>query len=92
VVGAKGSGHVRQAGGDSELELRRHNGGDAGGNGLCGWCGCGQRSTAWWIVLRPQHRYQALRLKAHRCAALGLDSGTAAERLASIPSTPQWTA
>ena len=35
-----------------------------------------------------EYRYQALRLKAHRCAAAGLDSGTAAERLASMPSTP----
>src|SRR5246127_2443455 len=37
-------------------------------------------------------RHTALRLKAHRCAALWLDSGTAAERLASMPSTPQWIA
>jgi hypothetical protein len=29
---------------------------------------------------------------AHRCAAAGLDSGTAAERLASVPSTAQWIA
>jgi hypothetical protein len=29
---------------------------------------------------------------AHRCAAAGLDSGTAAERLASMPSTAQWIA
>jgi len=45
----------------------------------------GARSTAWRIVLRPEHRYQALRLKAHRCAAVGLDSGTPAELLASMP-------
>jgi hypothetical protein len=29
---------------------------------------------------------------AHRCAAAGLDSSTAAERLASMPSTAQWIA
>src|SRR5206468_4232004 len=29
---------------------------------------------------------------AHRCAAAGLDSGTAAAILASMPSTPQWIA
>src|SRR5262245_24202880 len=29
---------------------------------------------------------------AHRCAAAGLDSSTAAERLASMPSTVQWIA
>ena len=45
----------------------------------------GARSTAWRIVLRPERRYQALRLKAHRCAAAGLDSGTPAELLASMP-------
>ena len=55
----KSNGHVRQAGGDSRLNLRR--------------LGCvesrlrsvhskGSRSTAWRIVLRPQRRYQALRL------------------------------
>ena len=81
-------GHARQAGGDSTLKLRRH-----------GYGGLGAKSSAavHWrerdrrpgrIVLRPQYRYQALRLKAHRCAAAGLDSGTAAERLASMPSTP----
>jgi hypothetical protein len=56
------------------------------------YASCEQRSMAWQIVLRPQRRYQALRLKAHRCAALGLDSDTAAERLASMPSTAQWIA
>ena len=29
---------------------------------------------------------------AHRCAAAGLDSGAPAERLAFVPSTPQWIA
>src|SRR5215472_4478149 len=83
-----GHGHARQAGGDSTLKLRCH-----------GYCGLGAkssaavhckgaRSMAGRIVLRPEYRYQALRLKAHRCAAAGLDSGTAAERLASMPSTP----
>jgi hypothetical protein len=44
------------------------------------------------IVQRAQRRYQALRLTAHRCAAAGLDSGTAPAVLASMPSTPQWIA
>ena len=59
---------------------------------VCSRCGCGQRSTAWRIVQRAQRRYQALRLTAHRCAAAGLDSGTAPAVLASMPSTPQWIA
>jgi hypothetical protein len=59
---------------------------------FCSRCGCGQRSTAWRIVQRAQRRYQALRLTAHRCAAAGLDSGTAPAVLASMPSTPQWIA
>jgi hypothetical protein len=40
----------------------------------------GARSTAGRIVLRPECPYQALRVKAHRCAAAGLDRGSAAER------------
>src|SRR5438045_2303687 len=59
---------------------------------VCSRCGCGQRSTAWRIVQRAQCRYQALRLTAHRCAAAGLDSGTAPAVLASMPSTAEWVA
>lgn len=80
-------GHVRQAGGVSGVWLGRDECHGAGGKVGCGRCGCEQRSTAWRIVLRPQRRDQALRLKTHRCAALGLDSGTAAERLVSMPSS-----
>jgi hypothetical protein len=64
------TGHVRQAGGDSGVELSGHNGRrrqwkrwSAAG------AAAGARSTAWRIVLRPQRRYQALRLR--RTAADG---------------------
>jgi len=84
------NGHARQAGGDSTLKLRRmgtaasvqnHLRRCTGGSAIDGQGG-----------LCCVHRYQALRLKAHRCAAAGLDSGTAAERWASMPSTPSWIA
>ena len=81
-------GHARQAGGDSTLKLRCHGYGGLGAKSSAAVHCKGARSTAGRIVLRPEYRYQALRLKAHRCAAAGLDSGTAAERLASMPSTP----
>src|SRR5215510_2376205 len=81
-------GHARQAGGDSTLKLRCHGYGGLGAKSSVAVHCKGARSTAGRIVLRPEYRYQALRLKAHRCAAAGLDSGTAAERLASMPSTP----
>ena len=80
-------GHARQAGGDSTLKLRRHGYGGLGAKSSAAVHCKGARSTAGRILLRPEYRYQALRLKAHRCAAAGLDSGTAAERLASMPST-----
>src|SRR5262249_55683668 len=80
-------GHARQAGGDSTLKLRCHGYGGLGAKSSAAVHCKGARSTAGRIVLRPEDRYQALRLKAHRCAAAGLDSGPAAERLASMPST-----
>src|SRR5215472_12857307 len=82
------AGHARQAGGDSTLKLRRHGYGGLGAKSSVAVRCKGARSTASRIVLRPQYHYQALRLKAHRCAAAGLDSGIAAARLASMPSTP----
>jgi hypothetical protein len=38
----------------------------ASAKAVWGRCGCGRRSTAWRIVLRPQHRYQAPAPSAHR--------------------------
>src|SRR5215469_1876557 len=85
-------GHARQAGGDSTLKLRRHGYGGLGAKSSVAVHCKGARSAASRIVLRPEYRYQALRLTAHRCAAAGLDRGTAAERLVSMPSTPSWIA
>src|SRR5437762_13099962 len=62
-------GHVRQAGGDSGVELGRHNGRRRQWER---WSAAGARSTAWRIVLRPQRRYQALRLRRTAARLRGL--------------------
>src|SRR5262249_19252096 len=77
IVGAVG--HARQAGGESTLKLRRHGYGGLGAKSSAAVHCKGARSTARRIVLRPEYRYQAPRLKAHPCAAAGLYSGTAAD-------------
>ena len=63
---------LRQAGGDSGLELRRHEHSGVGGKVGYRRCGCRQRSTAWRIVLRPERRYQALRLRRTAARLRGL--------------------
>src|SRR6201985_3539773 len=79
-------GHVRQAGGDSRLKLRRHGCDGAGVEShLRSVHSKGARSTAWRIVLRPQRHNQALRLRRTAARLRGLDSGTAVERWAFMP-------
>ena len=84
-------GHVRQGGVVSRLVEDRHQSGGASRSRLrslrlCaavdGMADCAA-ATAPLSSPAPS---------AHRCAAAGLDSSTAAERLASMPSTAQWIA
>jgi len=85
------AGHVRQGGVVSRLVEDRHQSGGASRSRLrslrlCaavdGMADCAA-ATAPLSSPAPS---------AHRCAAAGLDSSTAAERLASMPSTAQWIA
>jgi len=54
-------------------------------------CG-GSRSTAWWIVLRPQGRYQALRLWRTAARLRGLTAPLRPSVEHSCRSTAQWIA
>jgi len=49
---------------------------------VCRRYGGGQRSTAWRIVPRSQHRYQALRLWRTAARLRDVDGGATVERLA----------
>src|SRR5262252_5827480 len=86
-------GHVRQAGGDSRLKLRRLGCGGRGWKVLCGgWHSKGPRSTAWRIVLRPQRRYQALRLRRTAARLRGLTTALRPSVGHPCRSTAQWIA
>jgi len=89
----RGKGHVRQAGGDSRLKLRRLGCGGRGWKVLCGgWHSKGPRSTAWRIVLRPQRRYQALRLRRTAARLRGLTTALRPSVGHPCRSTAQWIA
>jgi hypothetical protein len=85
-------GHVRQAGGDSRLKVRRRGCG-RGWIAVCGRCTAkGARSTAWRIVLRPQRRYQALRLRRTAARLRGLTAALRSSVGHPCRSTARWIA
>ena len=72
------------------LRRCRHSG--LGGNGLPLARQQGSRSTAWWIVLRPEDRYQALRLGRTAARLRGLTAALRPSVGHSCRSTTQWIA
>ena len=86
------AGHVRQASVDSGLWLRGHQTAAAPVEVVSAVVrrraaidGVADCAAATALLSSPAP-------SAHRCAAAGLDSSTAAERLASMSSTAQWIA
>src|SRR5437763_13940579 len=86
------AGHVRQAGGNSELEaeaprVQRHR-----WKGWLPWVRLQAAIDGMADCAAAAAPLSSPAPAAHRCAAAGLDSGAAAAILASMPSTPQWIA
>ena len=72
------AGHVRQVGGGSGLQLRRHRTRRRRRKVCLRSVRLQASDRRRGGLLRPQRRYQALRLETHRYAAAVLDSGTSA--------------
>jgi hypothetical protein len=87
-------GHVRQAGGDSRLKEaeapRVQRRWWKANRRSMRWQGA--RSTAWRIVLRPQRRYQALRLWRTAARLRGLTAALRPSFWHPCRSTAQWIA
>src|SRR5205807_4630010 len=75
---------------ETGLRWRRHSG--LGGNGLRLARQQGSRSTAWRIVLRPECRYQALRLRRTAARLRGLTAALRPSVWDPCRSTAQWIA
>ena len=75
---------------ESGLRWRRHSG--LGGNDLPLARLQGSRSTAWRIVLRPERRYQALRLRRTAARLRGLTAALRPSVWHPCRSTAQWIA
>jgi hypothetical protein len=93
LLRAGSRGHVRQAGGDSRLKLRRHGCDGAGVEShLRSVHSKGARSTARRIMLRPERRYQALRLRRTAVRLRGLTAALRPSVGHPCRSTAQWIA
>ena len=78
-------GHVRQAGGDSRLKMRRHGSASLVESGLRSVPRRGSAIDGMADCAATGVPLSSPAPSAHRCAAAGLDSGPPVERLASMP-------